>query len=182
MRTVPEFRIETRRVRLRRFNAGDLANLSALESDAEVMKFTSLRVPLSIEQSETRLKNMIANEAKLAPLGIWAAELRESGEFVGWFMLAPTTLDVPELGFMIVRKFWGQGLTAEVCKGLLSFADRDLKIARVAAVTDPENAASMRVLQKVGFRAAGPIQRFNAYQGSEISLNLFSFGADGGMA
>jgi RimJ/RimL family protein N-acetyltransferase len=167
-------------VRLRRFNAGDLANLSALESDAEVMKFTSLRVPLSIEQSETRLQNMIANEAKLAPLGIWAAELREGGEFVGWFMLAPTTLDVPELGFMIVRKFWGQGLTAEVCKGLLSFAERDLKITRVAAVTDPENVASMRVLQKVGFRAAGPIQRFNAYQGIEISLNLFSFDAAAG--
>jgi RimJ/RimL family protein N-acetyltransferase len=167
-------KIEMLRTCLRRFAADDLANMQLLELDAEVMKFTSLRVPLSPEQSKARLDDLLQNGVKGSPLGIWAAEHRETGEFIGWFMLAPTNLEFPEIGFMIRREFWGQGLTTEICQGLIRSAVNELKIPGVAAVTDPSNAASMRVLEKIGFQYSGKIMRLNRYEGRDIELNLFT--------
>ncbi|KYG63780.1 hypothetical protein AZI86_13230 [Bdellovibrio bacteriovorus] len=143
--------MESARLRLRRFTAHDFENLRELESDAEVMKFTSLRVALSAEQTASRLQSLIEKETERAPLGVWALELKDDADFVGWFMLLKTKTETPELGFMIVRRHWGKGYTTEGSRLLVDYAFHALGFSKLTATTDPLNEASKKVLLKLGF-------------------------------
>lgn len=145
--------IKTDRVKLRRFGAGDLANMRRLESDPDVVKFTRIRKPISEEQSRVRLDKLLSNpEPPAAPLGVWAAEFKATSEFIGWFMLLPNDQRGAELGYMIVKELWGQGLVSEITRELVRVAFTDKYIVSLNAVTDPENRPSVRILEKLGFQ------------------------------
>src|SRR5262249_22667510 len=81
---------------------------------------------------------------------------RESGDFVGCCGLrrwAYTPADVDfELGFHIVPRCWGYGLASEAARGALDYAWRVLRLAKVYAGHHPDNHASRRILEKLGFR------------------------------
>lgn len=143
--------MQSNRLQFRRFNSSDLINLRALESDPEVMHFTSLGRALSEEQTITRLQSLLAKEQEREPLGVWAVELRDGRDFVGWFMLLKNNSETPELGFMIVKKHWGQGYATEACRVLIDYAFDIPGIQKLTATTDVANESSKRVLQKLGF-------------------------------
>lgn len=146
--------MESNRLRLRRFTLDDFENLRELESDAEVMKFTSLRRALTEEQTRSRLQSLIDKESERAPLGVWALELKDTNDFVGWFMLLKTKTEIPELGFMIVRRHWGKGFTTEGSRMLVDHAFNQLGFLKLTATTDPANENSKKVLLKIGFHWA----------------------------
>jgi RimJ/RimL family protein N-acetyltransferase len=139
-------KLATRRCRLRRFTLADLGLMRELENDDGVMRFTPMRRALSEEESRERLRKLVAREESWAPLGVWCAETRE-GSFAGWFMVIPTSFDVPELGFMLPRRVWRQGYAAEIGSELV----RVFGSAGLVAVTDADNIGSHRVLEKLGF-------------------------------
>src|SRR5207237_533330 len=89
-------------------------------------------------------------------LGVWRAERRDNGTFVGWFCLkyCPPTCDV-EIGYRLLADTWGQGLATEVATALIAHAFGDLGLFRVIGVTHPDNVASQRVLQKSGLTDQG---------------------------
>ncbi len=79
------------------------------------------------------------------------------------------TLDHPDLGYAFLPSFWRNGYALEAARGVLTHARDRLGIGRILAIVSPENAASIRLLEKVGFAleattalAEGepPIQRF----------------------
>lgn len=96
--------LETQRTKLRRLRLDDLDNMVQLESDADIIKFTPSRFPLTREQSAVRLKSSIEKQKDLSPLGIWAAEIKTTGDFIGWFMLAKRKHEYPELGFKFLKQ------------------------------------------------------------------------------
>lgn len=123
----------------------DFENLRQLDGDADIMKFTPAKIPQTPEQTRARLQRY--SQMK----GVWAAELKSTGEFVGWFMLIPTDLEFPELGFMLVKKFWGQGLATEIATAIADYAFSVLGHSGLSARTNHENLASIAVLKKLGF-------------------------------
>ncbi len=139
-------KFKTLRAQLRPLHIADLENMRALESDPDIMKFTPSRVPQTAEQTEARLKSQIGKE------GIWAAEFSDNLDFIGWFMLLKRDMEFTELGFMIVQKHWGKGLTTEIAQALIDYAFKDLKLIGLSARTNLKNTASIRVLQKLGFQ------------------------------
>jgi N-acetyltransferase len=146
-----KFDLTTKRFRLRRFNKNDLVNLRRLESDPDVVKHTRIRTPRSEEQSKERLEEQISRQEP-APLGIWAAEKIDTGQFVGWFMLIPKPHRSAELGYMIVKEFWGQGIATEVGRCLVEAGFFCVSLESIQAFTDDTNPASDRVLEKIGFQ------------------------------
>jgi len=165
--------IETQRTRLRRFGLSDVENMRELESDPEVMKFTPSRVPQSLEQTKSRLQSLVEKEATYAPFGVWAVELKDTSDFVGWFMLIHTQFNFPELGFMLVRRHWGKGLATEVASALIDFGYRKLNLPGIAATTNPENSASIRVLEKLGFGITKTISTYDRIFERDIELCIF---------
>jgi len=144
---------ETKRTHFRRFLEADLAHLEELESDPEIMRFTSFQVPQTKEATKQRLLELTQNpEKEKPPFGVWGAFLKEDESFVGWLMLSRKRSSDPELGFMLVKKAWGQGFATEVSQGILKEAFREKTLQKVIATTALENTASIRVLEKLGFK------------------------------
>ena len=64
-----------------------------------------------------------------------------------WF---PEMMPTPEIGWFIDRELWGQGFATEGAAAALHFALGDVKIERVIGIYNTENAASGRVMEKIG--------------------------------
>lgn len=165
--------LETPRTLLRRFNLSDLQNMVELESNPEIMKFTPSRVPQTLEQTRLRLESQIQKQSSLEPLGVWAVELKNSQDFVGWFMLMKRNEDFPELGFMIVQRHWNQGYATEVAQRLIDYGFKQLGYSGIVATTNQDNRASKNVLSKLGFIFSQTVIRFDTVMNQEIQLDQF---------
>lgn len=149
--------------------------MALLESNPDVMKFTPSRVPQSLQKTQARLKNLVEKEEAHAPLGVWAAESLETGEFIGWFMLLQTEFDLPELGFMIVQDHWKKGFASEVAKELIDYATKNLKYSGLMAVTDQDNTSSIHVLKKLGFQKVSSKFKYDSVLDREIEVFIFEY-------
>lgn len=149
----PKILLLTGRMFFRELGAEDLPQLLALDQDPEVMRFISKGVPTSRETYERDyLPRMLAYQTQTPPRGFWAAHLRDSGEFIGWFHLRPDkiTSEEMELGYQLARKVWGRGLATEGSQVLVAKGLREWGYAKISARTLAVNLASQRVMQKVG--------------------------------
>ncbi len=151
--------LETDRFRLRRFEEDDFGNLFVLHSDPEVMRFSSRRSPESDIEVAATLKRLIQRYRESSGFGIWAAELKSSGEFIGWFGLdsLPGTSEI-EVGYRLLRRHWGSGFATEGTRELLSHAFHVLGLKKIVAISDLDNIASKRVLEKSGFIYSGELE------------------------
>lgn len=162
--------IETRRLRLRRLRLSDEPDLIALDSDADVMRYVGspagARPPA---ETLERVRQRIG--ADHGAMGFWRVEGKHDGQFYGLGALIrmPEGDDV-ELAYRLARPAWGRGIATEAGGALVDYAFRTLLLGRLVAVTYPENVASQRVLQKIGFTRAGTI----AYRGTETTYFVLS--------
>jgi RimJ/RimL family protein N-acetyltransferase len=162
--------IETDRLRLRRLRPPDEADLIALDSDPDVMRYVGSPAGVKpLEETRERVRQRIG--ADHGPMGFWRVESRLDGAFYGLGALIrmPTGDDV-ELAYRLVRRAWGQGIASEAGAALLDYAFRTLALPRVVAVTYPENRASQRVLEKIGFVREGELD----YKGVRTTFHVIA--------
>lgn len=146
--------LETDRLRLRAPRRSDYASILALGSDPEVMRYISNGKIQSPRDARSDLEQRIRLSKKQH--GYWIAEDRHTGTFIGWMALKPLAGKAQlELGYRFLRKHWGKGYATEAGKRLLQYAFQELDLSEVVAVTLPENRASRRVMEKLGFRLLG---------------------------
>jgi len=145
--------LETARLRLRRFERGDLDRLVELDSDPEVMRYVTYGVPTPRERYERDiLPRWLASYEEAPLLGYWAAESKVGGEFFGWFHLRPDRFDAgeQELGYRITRPAWGRGYATEGGRALVAHGFERVGAAKISARTLGANLGSRRVMQKCG--------------------------------
>jgi RimJ/RimL family protein N-acetyltransferase len=147
--------LETPRLVLRQFTAGDVDNLFNLNSDPEVMRYlTGGRATPREEIRDRIIPHHLGVYGRLDRLGTWAAESAATGEFLGWFHFRPghgsdDITDV-ELGYRLRRSSWGKGYATEGSRALISLGFADLGVQRVFALVMTVNTGSRRVLEKCG--------------------------------
>ncbi|HTV41469.1 MAG TPA: GNAT family N-acetyltransferase [Candidatus Baltobacteraceae bacterium] len=151
--SAPAAFLETDRMLFRQFQETDAQLLFELDSDPEVMRFISKGkpTPLATIQNEY-IPRFLDYYRRTPPQGFWAAHLRESGAFIGWFHLRPDKISAAEmeLGYRLQRNFWGRGLATEGSKALLGKAFNEWGYEKVCARTLADNAASRRVMERAG--------------------------------
>lgn len=145
--------IETNRLRLRRLRPSDEAALIALDSDEEVMRYIGSRGGTP-EQIVSRVRERIGTDRGV--VGWWLVEDKAEGAFQGIAGLLPMPEgpDI-ELAYRFARAAWGRGIATEAAVALTDYAFGGAGLARLVAVTLPENSASRRVLEKAGFMHDG---------------------------
>lgn len=147
-----------KRVVLREFTMDDVNAMHAYLSDDEVFRYVSWEQPTLDETIQSVREAMEA--ARTAPRHDYelAVTLTDTGEVIGQVTLR-TDRYIPrirqrtsELGYMLRRDCWGRGLATEAARLLLDFGFRELGLHRVFAVVGEDHPASIRVLEKLGFR------------------------------
>ncbi len=144
--------IETARLRLYPPRIEDLEARLAMDRDPEVMRFIR-PVPEDAEAHREDIRDRILNPP---PGAFWHVELREAPGFIGWCGVFPLQdSGLMEVGYRYRRAAWGRGLATEATATALDHGFRELKLDLIVAVSDPDNAASHRVLLKIGLRVQG---------------------------
>ena len=136
--------LETPRLTLRPFRPEDLEPLWECRSDPETVRFEPYR-PMTRREAEAALDERLRGPEMLA------VERREDGQLLGNVCLARREFDARELGFLLHRRYWGRGYAREACEALVRRAF-DEGAHRIYAECDPRNAASWRLLERLGFR------------------------------
>ena len=152
----PDWPLETSRLTLRAFVEGDLEPMHAMRADAEVARYLYGEPAQSLDETRDSLAKKIAGSA-WAKEGDWlsaAAVERESGLTVGdmalhWVSERDRTA---EIGFVFDPRHQGKGFATEAARALVDWAFREAGMHRVIGRTEARNAASARVLEKLGMR------------------------------
>jgi len=141
----------TERLILRELSVSDVDRLRAYRSDPRVSKYQSW-VP------DTFGIQQLACMDPGAP-GTWyqaGISLRTTGELIGDCGIH--TMDDPrlaEVGITLAPEFQGRGLATEALRSIIDFLFGELRMHRISASVDPRNLASMRLMQRSGFRQEG---------------------------
>jgi RimJ/RimL family protein N-acetyltransferase len=143
--------IETARLYLRQFTLDDLDDLYHIYSDSEVMKYFATGVRTR-EATETAIHTMLQRWEQ-NNFGMWAVVHKIDCKMIGRCGLGflDKTSEV-ELGYALNKAYWNQGLMTEASLASLNYGFEILKLDRIVAIARPENIASQRVMQKVGFK------------------------------
>jgi RimJ/RimL family protein N-acetyltransferase len=150
-----EIYLETDRLILRRLTDADVENLFELDSDPAVMRFINGGKPTPREVVETEtLPGLLGEYRRAEGYGVWAAIEKSTGEFIGWLSLRAHDGDLAkvELGYRLRRSAWGRGYATEGSQALVDRGFSELGAERISATTMTVNAASRRVMEKVGLK------------------------------
>jgi RimJ/RimL family protein N-acetyltransferase len=151
----PDWPLETERLVLRPFDAGDLNALYKIYGDAEVARWL-YHEPRSLEETRALLERKIAG-AQFTAEDEWISAAvieRDGGQFVGDVVLhwVSEQHKTGEIGFSFDPAYHGRGYATEAARALLAFAFDGMGFHRVIGRLEPRNTASARVLEKLGMR------------------------------
>lgn len=164
-------RLETSRLVLRPFTAGDVDAQASMMGDAVVMHHLGGKA-LSREDAWRKLLGGHAFWSLLG-YGYWAVERRSDGAMIGQIgfadfkrALTPAIETIPEMGWLFAREAFGQGYATEAGLAALAWADAALGASEIVAIIDAANTPSIRVAEKCGFNENEPA----TYRGEPILL------------
>lgn len=158
--------LTTERLRLRQFEESDLEAYARIVGDAETMRWIGDGRPQDREEAWQSL-GYVLDHWKTRGYGLWAAEELESGALVGRIgLLQPEGWPGLEVGWLVDRSRWGEGFASEGGAAALAQAFGALRAERVISLIRPDNAASIRVAEKLGER----FERRFVFRGHRVSL------------
>ncbi len=156
----------TARLRLRPRTVDDLEANLAMDLDPEVHRYIFVHGVPDAATHRAELLHRIATPPARASLRV--VEWRQQPGFLGWCGVFPLEdSGLIELGYRYARAAWGQGIATEAARAVLDYGFRQLGLDPIVAVTHPDNLASRRVLEKLGFSHEGPAR----YYGTEVAFH-----------
>lgn len=172
--------IETERVILRKFNTNDLDDMTLLYSDKEVNKYLPWFPHASREETELYLKNVVLKEYEKPIAYCYAMQLKENGKLVGFVILHDIDVEIGygDLGYALLKEYWGQGLVAECCTAVIKRLKRD-GFTYITATHDIKNYQSGRVMQKLGMEYKYSYVEQWQPKNIEVTFRMYQLNFDG---
>lgn len=142
--------IQTEGLSLRECTLDDLDLIVELFGDSETME--GYRGTFTPDAAKNWLDGVVTLWREKG-YGYWILSLKETEEFAGIAGIFDLQIDgicEAEAGYVIRKKFWGQGFASEVAKACYDFALNRTDIDRVITLIDPRNSASIHLAEKYG--------------------------------
>lgn len=152
---IPKEQINTLRLIIRAFSNEDAQDLFEYLSDPQIYQYEQGE-PVDRQQAQNYARDMANNQ------NFWAIELKSEHKVVGQLYFSqqePEHLMTWELGYRMNPKYQKQGFGSEAAQALVEYGFRQLHVHRVVAYCHPENVASWKLLEKIGFRREGLLQK-----------------------
>ena len=168
--------IQTERLLVRDFNENDWQSVHDYASDPEVVRYMEWG-PNTEEETKNFIQRTIPSQ-KEQPRQKYtlAIILRDDTELIGSGGIKvsnPNNLEA-EVGYCLNRQFWGRGYATEVGKALLRFGFEKLNLHRIFATSDPENKASVHVLENIGMNREGRLREHKWIKGTWCDSYLYA--------
>jgi len=143
--------IRTARLVLRAPRETDAPLLHALLQGPGMLRYFPRTDAPTLDQVRSRVASHLGHWA-LHGFGIWAVEHAASGDYIGRCGLQeiPETGEI-EVDYLLGRDHWGRGYTTEAARASVGFGFETVGVETIVGIVHPENAASIRVLEKIGF-------------------------------
>jgi ribosomal-protein-alanine N-acetyltransferase len=142
---------------IREIQPGDEQGLFTMDADPEVHRYLSNRPDTDLTHTRTTIASILQ---QYTDNGIcrWAITDRHTGDFIGWtgFNLMREQvnghINYYDFGYRLARRYWGRGIATEAGHAALHYGIHELGLKDIYAMTDVANAASRRLLERLGFR------------------------------
>lgn len=149
--------LETERLILRPISNDDLAATHRVFDDPAVRRYLWDDRPVSLEDTASVVQAS-ARDFSERGVGLFGVRLRGAEELVGLCGLRwEDGIGDMEIIYCLLPELWGRGLATEAAEACLRFAFEEARLERVMAGADEPNAASLRIIEKLGMRFVGRI-------------------------
>ncbi|MGF1538393.1 MAG: GNAT family N-acetyltransferase [Elainellaceae cyanobacterium] len=144
--------LTTPRLLLRRWQQSDLVPFARLNADPEVMRYFPYR--LGRPASDAFVEHIEACFEQQG-FGLWAVELREGGDFIGFVGLKQPNFDAHfmpsvEVGWRLARPYWGHGYATEGAQRALTYGFDTAGVDEIVSFTAVVNQRSKAVMARLG--------------------------------
>lgn len=149
--TIQLIQPRTERLVLRQWREEDREPFANLNADPDVMKY----FPKTLTRAESdasidRLQTSIANRG----WGFWAAELLDTGEFIGFVGINEPFATLPfspcvEIGWRLAKPYWGKGYASEAARVALAVGFEQLELSEIVSFTALSNTRSTAVMERL---------------------------------
>jgi ribosomal-protein-alanine N-acetyltransferase len=142
--------ITTARLVLRPLTEEDVDPLHRILGDGDVLRYFPNTNPPARDRVQKLISDQLAHWEERG-YGWWAVELRSRNGLIGWsgLQFLPETEEV-EVAYLLGKAFWGRGLATEAAQACLQYGFEQVGLESIVAIVHPENAASRRVIEKLG--------------------------------
>jgi [ribosomal protein S5]-alanine N-acetyltransferase len=176
--------LATPRLRLRQFEARDLRGLHACFGDADTMRFWNRPASSAMAETERTLKYLAKTTSPYDHLA-WAVTERAKDQCIG--MVCYNQREARDkrldLGYILAPQHQGKGYGTEAVRAVLDYCVGRLGAHRVQALVHPDNTASIRLVERLGFRCeGGPLKDYWCVGGCHRSAMIYALIATTGGA
>ena len=144
--------LRTDRLVLRRWRDSDREPFAVLNADPVVMEH--FPATLTREQSDTMVDVIDAGFDEHG-IGLWALEVADTGEFIGFTGLSVVRFDAPfapavEVGWRLAHPYWGQGYASEAARRSIAYGFDEVELPEIVSFTYVNNLRSRAVMERIG--------------------------------
>ncbi len=145
--------IETERLTLREMSEDDGAFMLELLNDPDFIRNIADRGVRSLDGARAYISERFVDSYRQHGFGLWLVESKEDGAPAGMCgLLKRKELNVVEVGYAFLPSFRSKGFAFESASASKTYARDVLGLKQLHAVVNPDNAGSIRVLEKLGMR------------------------------
>jgi len=163
--------IETERLNLREVNESDAAFVLELLNDPDFVRNVADRGVRTPEDARRYVAERFTAAYRRDGFGFWLVEPKESGLPAGICGLVKRdALPGVDVGYAFLPPFRSKGYAYESASAVVAYAREVLGLKRIFAIVNPENAVSIRVLEKLGMR----FERMVGLSPEEPEVRLFA--------
>jgi RimJ/RimL family protein N-acetyltransferase len=158
--------LRTPRLEIREFAEQDLVALCEFLCDPRVTRYM-LHSPRNQAEVEAYLEQVVGFQSE-RPRSAWelAVTERPAGTLIGACTLTFLASGEADLGYLLARRMWQQGLASEIAGALVNAGFESLGLTRISSTVDVRNIASVRVLEKTGLRWEATHRRLRKVRGT----------------
>ena len=164
--------LETERLRLLPWTPGDWLQLKPIAQDPEVVRYISGGQPWPEERIHEFVERQVSGYAERG-FCFWRLLHRRPGEndkaaeAIGFCGLQPLPgTEEIEIGWWLARAWWGKGLATEAAREAMRDGFERAGLARIVAIAQPENRASIHIMEKLGMS----FERETTHRGFRVAL------------
>jgi RimJ/RimL family protein N-acetyltransferase len=145
--------LETERLNLRLLNAGDAEFILELLNDPSFLHNIGDKGVRTGAEAVRYIEQGPVDSYARHGFGLWLVELKNTGTPAGICGLVKRdALPDADIGYAFLPRFWSQGYAFEAADAVMKYALDALGLRRVLAITNPDNAGSIKVLEKIGLK------------------------------